>query len=147
MLENIRLALRGIITHKMRSFLTMLGVIIGIASIIGIVSIVQGTNARLEKSLIGSGNNVTTVALSQDGAPVDMSNVPSSIPVVSDEKLEKIRGLLGVVSASTFRQREVWNAPVYHGNYTITNGKIVGASDTLFETMQYKVIKGRNFTD
>lgn len=147
MLENIRLALRGIITHKMRSFLTMLGVIIGIASIIGIVSIVQGTNARLEKSLIGSGNNVTTVALSQDGATVDMSNVPSSIPVVSDEKLEKIRGLLGVVSASTFRQREVWNAPVYHGNYTMTNGKIVGASDTLFETMQYKVIKGRNFTN
>lgn len=36
MLENIRLALRGISTHKLRSFLTMLGVIIGIASIIGI---------------------------------------------------------------------------------------------------------------
>ena len=52
MLENIILALRGIKSHKLRSFLTMLGIIIGIASIIGIVSIVQGTNAKLEKSLM-----------------------------------------------------------------------------------------------
>lgn len=146
MLENIRLALRGIITHKMRSFLTMLGVIIGIASIIGIVSIVQGTNARLEKSLIGSGNNVTTVALSQDGSPADPENIPLTIPVVSDEKMEKIRSLSGVVSASTFRQREVWSAPVYHNNYSLSNGKLIGASGTLFETMQYKVVKGREFT-
>ena len=34
MLENIRLAFQGIWSHKMRSFLTMLGIIIGIASII-----------------------------------------------------------------------------------------------------------------
>ena len=147
MLENIRLALRGIITHKMRSFLTMLGVIIGIASIIGIVSIVQGTNARLEKSLIGAGNNVVTVALSQDGSQVDPASIPSSIPVVSDEKLDRIRQLSGVVSASTFRQREVWNAPVFHNNYSLSNGKVIGASDSLFETMQYKVIKGRKFTE
>ncbi|MBQ3285730.1 MAG: ABC transporter permease [Ruminococcus sp.] len=147
MLENIRLALRGIITHKMRSFLTMLGVIIGIASIIGIVSIVQGTNARLEKSLIGSGNNVVTVALSQDGSQADPSSIPISIPVVSDEKLEKIRGLSGVVSASTFRQREVWNAPVYHGNYSLSSGKVIGAGENLFDTLQYKVVKGRDFTE
>ena len=41
MIENIRLSLRGIWGHKMRSFLTMLGVIIGIASILAIVSIVE----------------------------------------------------------------------------------------------------------
>ena len=73
MLENIILALRGIKSHKLRSFLTMLGIIIGIASIIGIVSIVQGTNAKLGKSLVGSGNNVTTVALTSDGTnPYDL---------------------------------------------------------------------------
>ena len=48
MIENIRLSLRGIWGHKMRSFLTMLGVIIGIASILAIVSIVEGTNRKLE---------------------------------------------------------------------------------------------------
>ena len=43
MLENIRLAFQGIWSHKMRSFLTMLGIIIGIASIIAIVSTIKGT--------------------------------------------------------------------------------------------------------
>ena len=38
MVENIRLSIRGILSHKMRSILTMLGIIIGIAAIIAIVS-------------------------------------------------------------------------------------------------------------
>ena len=42
MLENIRLSFQGIWSHKMRSFLTMLGIIIGIGAIIAIVSINSG---------------------------------------------------------------------------------------------------------
>ena len=65
MSENIRLAFQGIWNHKMRSFLTMLGVIIGIASIIAIVSTIKGTNEQIMKSLIGAGNNNVTVSLKQ----------------------------------------------------------------------------------
>ena len=61
MIENIRLSFRGIFAHKMRSFLTMLGIIIGIASIIAIVSTIKGTNDQIEKNLIGSGNNTVKV--------------------------------------------------------------------------------------
>ena len=46
-MENIRLAFQGIWGHKMRSFLTMLGIIIGIASIITIVSTIKGTNEQI----------------------------------------------------------------------------------------------------
>ena len=42
MIENIRLAFEGIWAHKMRSFLTMLGIIIGVASLIVLVSIADG---------------------------------------------------------------------------------------------------------
>ena len=42
MLENLRLSFQGIWSHKMRSFLTMLGIIIGIAAIIAIVSTIKG---------------------------------------------------------------------------------------------------------
>lgn len=48
--ENIRLSFQGIFAHKMRSFLTMLGIIIGIASIIAIVSTIKGTNDQIEKT-------------------------------------------------------------------------------------------------
>ena len=46
MFENIRLAFQGIWSHKMRSFLTMLGIIIGIASIIAIVSTIRTSRLR-----------------------------------------------------------------------------------------------------
>ena len=41
MLENIRLSIQGIFAHKIRSILTMLGIIIGIAAIIAIVSTIR----------------------------------------------------------------------------------------------------------
>ena len=59
MIENIRLSFRGIFAHKMRSFLTMLGIIIGIASIIAIVSTIKGTNDQIEKNLGLTSNLVT----------------------------------------------------------------------------------------
>ena len=65
MFENIRLAFQGIWAHKMRSFLTMLGIIIGIASIIAIVSTIKGTSEQIKDNLIGSGNNTVNVTLSQ----------------------------------------------------------------------------------
>ena len=63
MFENIRLAFQGIWSHKMRSFLTMLGIIIGIASIIAIVSTIKGTSEQIKEDLIGSGNNTVQVML------------------------------------------------------------------------------------
>ena len=63
MLENIRLSLKGIWSHKMRSFLTMLGIIIGIAAIIAIVSTIKGTNEQIKNNLIGSGTNTVTIQL------------------------------------------------------------------------------------
>ena len=65
MLENIRLSLKGIWSHKMRSFLTMLGIIIGIAAIIAIVSTIQGTNEQIKENLIGAGDNTVEIALYQ----------------------------------------------------------------------------------
>ena len=72
-MENIRLAFQGIWGHKMRSFLTMLGIIIGIASIITIVSTIKGTNEQIKENLIGSGSNVVNVTLYQDDWEYDMT--------------------------------------------------------------------------
>ena len=84
MIENIRLSFRGIFAHKMRSFLTMLGIIIGIASIIAIVSTIKGTNDQIEKNLIGSGDNTVKVSLYQDDWEYSFdSGLPGGIPVVS----------------------------------------------------------------
>ena len=63
--ENIRLSIRGILSHKMRSILTMLGIIIGIAAIIAIVSTIKGTNEQIQTNLIGSGVNTVNVRMTR----------------------------------------------------------------------------------
>ena len=55
MLESISLAFQNVWRHKLRSFLTMLGIIIGIASIITIVSTIKGTNEQIKESLVRRG--------------------------------------------------------------------------------------------
>lgn len=93
MLENIRLSFQGIWSHKMRSFLTMLGIIIGIAAIIAIVSTIKGTNEQIKQNLIGAGDNSVTVQLHQGDSSYEMeyNGVPDGVPVVSKEVLEEIR--------------------------------------------------------
>ena len=61
MLEDIRLAFQGIWNHKLRSALTMLGIIIGIGSIIAIVSTIKGTNEQIKENLVGAGNNAVNI--------------------------------------------------------------------------------------
>lgn len=66
MFENIRLSFRGIWAHKMRSFLTMLGIIIGIASVIAIVSIGEGTKNQMNSEIDGIGGGQIAVSVSND---------------------------------------------------------------------------------
>jgi len=148
MIENIRLALRGIRTHKMRSFLTMLGVIIGIAAIIAIVSIVEGTNKKLEKSLVGSGNNVTVVSLAENGSyAYDFSSgIPSGVPVISDSTMEEIRSLPGVEAASAFHTNNIYNG-VWYLNQTSYATNINAIGSDYFSTVQYEVTSGRDFSE
>ena len=51
MFENIRLSFRGIWSHKMRSFLTMLGMIVGVGSVIAIMAIGAGAQSYIFKEL------------------------------------------------------------------------------------------------
>ncbi len=53
--ENIRIALRALRANKMRSILTTLGIIIGVAAVIAVVSIVQGLQFMITKELQGVG--------------------------------------------------------------------------------------------
>ena len=89
MIENIRLSFQGIWAHKMRSFLTMLGIIIGIASIISSVSTINGTNEQIKRNLIGAGNNVVRVQLYQNDTDwvyeVTSYGMPQGIPQVDED--------------------------------------------------------------
>ena len=150
MLENIRLSFQGIWSHKMRSFLTMLGIIIGIASIIAIVSTIQGTNEQLMQNVIGSGTNAVEVNLSQGSAdnPLDFSwsSVPYGIPVLT----EKIRNeLLEVkdVEDVTFYVSRTYADGVYYMDKSLQGADIYGIDGHYFNVNGYVVRTGREFID
>lgn len=148
MLENIRLAFQGIWSHKMRAFLTMLGIIIGIASIISIVSTIKGTNEQIKKNLIGSGNNTVEIKLSESGNDYDMeySGVPEGVPVITEEERQQILEIPEVEDAALYHYRDI-NEGVYYQNQSLTSGKIYGTDKNYFTTCGYQVKRGRLFVD
>jgi putative ABC transport system permease protein len=60
--ESIRMALRGIVANRLRSALTMLGILIGVAAVIILVAVGSGSAAKNRKSLEALGSNTLTVA-------------------------------------------------------------------------------------
>ena len=108
MLENIRLSFQGVWSHKMRSFLTMLGIIIGIAAIIAIVSTIKGTNEQIKKNLVGAGNNLVEVQLYQDDYQYEMlyNGIPDGVPVLDDSVKEQLLQIPEVEAASFYTTRQ-----------------------------------------
>ena len=108
MRENISLAFQGIWSHKMRSVLTMLGIIIGIAAIITIVSTIQGPNEQIKENLIGAGNNVVTVQLYQDSSPYDMSwnPLPDRVRIIDPDTKAALEELADVEKVSLYNVRK-----------------------------------------
>ena len=144
-MENIRLAFQGIWGHKMRSFLTMLGIIIGIASIITIVSTIKGTNEQIKENLIGSGSNVVQVSLYQDDWEYDMtySPLPSGVRVIEDNLRDTLNRLSGVEEVSFFTRRN-WSDFVSAGNNRFS-GETYGIDTAFFRVSGYSVTYGREF--
>ncbi|PEA53087.1 macrolide ABC transporter permease [Bacillus pseudomycoides] len=66
LLDSIKIALSSILAHKLRSALTMLGIIIGVGSIITVVAIGQGGEAMLKSQFAGIGNNVVPLQFQVD---------------------------------------------------------------------------------
>ena len=60
-LESVRSALASIRAHRLRSFLTSLGIIIGVASVITVISLIQGLSKSVSEQFMGLGGNGLTV--------------------------------------------------------------------------------------
>lgn len=146
MVENIRLAFQGIWGHKLRSVLTMLGIIIGIAAIITIVSTIKGTNEQIKENLIGAGNNVVTVQLNQNGYPYDLSwnSVPASVRVIADSTVADLSQISGVEAVSLYTSRN-YSEGVYYQN-TPFNGQVLGVDANYFAVYGLRIRSGRGFT-
>lgn len=148
MFENIRLSLQGILSHKIRSLLTMLGIIIGIAAIIAIVSTIEGTNEQIKNNLIGAGNNTVTIQLSEGDWPIDFTwNMPpDNVRAISPESKQRIQELEEVESCTLYRTRSN-PENLFYLNNKVESAILYGIDEDYLNTLGYDIAQGISFTE
>ncbi len=119
--DALRSALQSLVTNKLRSALTMLGVIIGVAAVIAMVAIGNGAQENVQRAVLSLGSNLVTVSpgnLSDQGvrgagATANLSYddckaiTPESVPTMSAASCEQQQGRFNLAAAG-----QTWNAPV-----------------------------------
>ena len=147
-MEDIKLAFRGIWSHKLRSVLTMLGIIIGIASIIAIVSTINGTNEQIKRNLIGDGSNAVTVSLYNQDYEMDfgVQKAPNGVRYIGEALMEEIEALDEVEMACTYHNRNSYSN-IYYRNTSLAGGTLIGSDMKYLEVYNYEISKGRGFSE
>ncbi len=119
--DAMRSALQSLVTNKLRSALTMLGVIIGVAAVIAMVAIGNGAQANVQSAVLALGSNLVTVTpgnLSDQGvrgagAQAQLSYddckaiTAESVPTMAAASCEQQQGRFNLAAAG-----KTWNAPV-----------------------------------
>ncbi|MFE0508090.1 ABC transporter permease [Peribacillus butanolivorans] len=130
--ESMKMAIRSIKTNKVRAFLTMLGIIIGVASVIVLVSIGQGSSQSVQEEINSLGTNLLTVSVS------DTDSVE-----LTDDTIEQFKDLSGISEV----------APVVTGRVYAKNGEtstqvsMTGTTSSYISVRDLELSQGRFLTD
>ncbi|MDL0421081.1 ABC transporter permease [Caldifermentibacillus hisashii] len=138
--ESFKLALSSIWKHKVRSILTMLGVIIGVAAVIIIVAIGQGAKTKMTEELFATEENA--VDLWYEPIPVegqDESEMSWEEPVLTSEDVEVLSKVPGVKAVIATNQG--WGPMVYEDKQG--EMQITGVGPEFFTARNIQVVEGR----
>ena len=138
--ESFKLALSSIWKHKVRSILTMLGVIIGVAAVIIIVAIGQGAKTKMTEELFATEENA--VDLWYEPIPVegqDESEMSWEDPVLTSEDVEVLSKVPGVKAVIATNQG--WGPMVYEDKQG--EMQITGVGPEFFTARNIQVVEGR----
>ena len=140
LLEAIKLALQSIRRNALRSFLTVLGIVIGVGAVIAMVTIGNGTTAKVSADLAKLGSNLLFVSPGQFGP----GRASSDAKAFNARDVEAMRSQLGSVRAV---------APVAQKSVTVIYGAesrntvVTGTDNAYFVTQDWMLTAGRSFLD
>ena len=113
--EVLKVSVRNLSHHKARTFLTLLGVIIGIAAVVALISLGNGLNASIQEQFEQLGPNRIFIA-QRAGIGIGGRSPPTAGIPLTDKDLDTIKRVSGVESAVPFIQKTL---PVKHGDESI----------------------------
>jgi putative ABC transport system permease protein len=141
--NTLRLALRALARNKLRSSLTMLGIIIGVGAVIAVVSIGQGADAMIQEGIQNMGTNVVYISAGS-GRPGGMRMGYGAVKTLTMDDLQAIsrevpmikEAAPGVMSrAQVVYQNQNWNT------------SIMGTTSNYFPIRKWVVTAGSVFSD
>ncbi len=140
-IESARIALRSLSANKLRSSLTMLGIIIGVTAVIAMLSIGRGAQAAITAQITSIGTNLLYV---RPGAPVQagVRAAEGSAATLTMEDGQALEGLPNIVGVAP--QVDSFAQVAYLGNNA--NGRILGVTPEYLDTMNASVANGDFFT-
>ena len=142
LLENLRVALDGLTANKMRSALTMLGVIIGVASVIALLSIGQGAQVAITGEISAAGSNLLRVAPGVGGGPGPGRDELSNVTTLTYDDAQALADPNNVPDAAAVAPEFSQSAQVIFGNENI-NAQVVGTTAEYSEVFGLEVARGR----
>lgn len=140
LLESLRVALRSLAANKLRSALTMLGMIIGVGAVIALMSVGKGAQAMITSQIQGMGTNllfVTPGNQSQGGVRMGQG----SAPTLTLEDAEAIGDPANVPAAAAVAPESMMFAQVVAGPQN-TSTRVVGTTPSYEEVRNFHVADG-----
>ncbi|MGD9262764.1 MAG: ABC transporter permease [Methyloceanibacter sp.] len=140
LLSAFKLAIGSIAGNAMRSFLTTLGVIIGVAAVITMVTLGSGATRQVTSEIEGLGSNLVMIV---PGSGMRMGGQAVSKPFESDDA-DAIRDqIANVVAVSPSSQKRI---VAVHGNQNWATS-VTGIAGEYFEVFDWKFTEGRSLTE
>ena len=139
----IKIAYKSLMRNKMRAFLTMLGIVIGISSVITMVGVGESSQASINNQVSQMGTNLIMVQrarMRERGVSTGRDNV-QSLKVKDVDLLAENAKYLSAVSP-VFNA----NAQIINGNYN-WQGSVMGGNTELMDIRKFELATGSNFTD
>jgi putative ABC transport system permease protein len=141
--ETIGVALGALRANKLRSFLTMLGVVIGVGAVIAVVALGRGAQQSVNARITALGTTLLTVQPGQVFAPGGVASGPdrARMTVADARALQSAGSAIAAVEPEMQRQLQVQYLN------TNTNTQVIGTTSNYLEVRKYQISEGRMFTE
>ncbi|PQZ44855.1 macrolide ABC transporter permease [Bacillus sp. MYb209] len=142
LLDSMKIALSSILAHKLRSALTMLGIIIGVGSIITVVAIGQGGEAMLKSKIAGSGNNLMPIQFKPD-INDEFAMGGHEVPKLTEEDILEVKQVKDVAHVIT--TNNTMETLDINDKKAMIN--VIGLDSEYFQVNKVKMVKGRSLNE
>ncbi len=136
--QNILTALRGLMANKLRSALTILGIVIGVAAVVALMAIGNGATSSITDRIEGNGSNLLNIQAGRSQRPAPGAQMAPTYLTYKDYQVlaKTLTDVAGI-------------APAYQGRYTIIQGtqssqvSVTGITEDYLKVHTYEIESGR----